>query len=207
MSPKTSPCPDTDNTLSSSSVAPEAADPPSGDCAARAPQHDAPSSTAGSNPSQGQEAKRLTQFEDLPIEIHGQILDHLFGVRGLASGVKITGRRTAQRWSKAMRYQRREHIWCLALVSRTWRVLVQQRIYRHRGFPSPSHTYLPTVAVTDLDSQNQRHRRQSLRVQQLAQLPAPSCALYPSYRSVDAGPDRPRQRRPCRRTLRLSCGL
>ncbi|RMJ27614.1 hypothetical protein PHISP_01534 [Aspergillus sp. HF37] len=131
MSPKTSPCPDTDNTLSSP-VAPEAETPtPSGGCAARAPEHSAPYSTAGSNPSQGREAKRLTQFEDLPIEIHDQILDHLFGVRGLSSGVKMSGRRTAQGWSKAMRYQRREHIWCLALVSRTWRVLVQRRIYRH----------------------------------------------------------------------------
>ncbi|KAI1980139.1 hypothetical protein LOZ55_001541 [Ophidiomyces ophidiicola] len=71
------------------------------------------------------------QFEDLPIEIHEAVLDHLFGVRGAALTSVTTTSATASSWSKTLRHPRRKVLSDLALVSRTWRPLVQERIYRH----------------------------------------------------------------------------
>lgn len=81
---------------------------------------------------------RSIQFVDLPNEIHESILDYLFGARGstLASITPATS--TASSWSKALRHPRRKVLADLALVSRTWRRLVQERIYRHS-----EHTLFP----------------------------------------------------------------
>ncbi|KMU80603.1 hypothetical protein CISG_08511 [Coccidioides immitis RMSCC 3703] len=71
------------------------------------------------------------QFEDLPIEIHEAVLDHLFGVRGAALASVTPASSTASSWSKTLRHPRRKALSDLALVSRSWRPLVQERIYRH----------------------------------------------------------------------------
>ncbi|WEW59621.1 hypothetical protein PRK78_005099 [Emydomyces testavorans] len=71
------------------------------------------------------------QFEDLPTEIHEAVLDHLFGVRGAALASVTPASSTASSWSKTLRHPRRKALADLALVSRTWRPLVQERIYRH----------------------------------------------------------------------------
>ncbi|KAJ5313078.1 hypothetical protein PENANT_c018G10380 [Penicillium antarcticum] len=67
-----------------------------------------------------------TQFANLPIEIHENILDHIFGERAAASS-----KTSAQNWSKAFRHPRRKALSNLALICRVWTPLVQSRIYRH----------------------------------------------------------------------------
>lgn len=71
-------------------------------------------------------------LNDLPIEIHECILDHLFGVRASASLRTTPGRTKVLRsWSTALRHSRRREVSELALVSKKWRALIQDRLYRH----------------------------------------------------------------------------
>ncbi|KAK4187454.1 hypothetical protein QBC35DRAFT_232624 [Podospora australis] len=65
-------------------------------------------------------------LSDLPAEIHECILDHLFGFR-----VSPTSKSSITRWGTAMRHPRRKELSELSLVSRAWRVLIQERLYRH----------------------------------------------------------------------------
>jgi hypothetical protein len=71
-------------------------------------------------------------LNDLPTEIHEQILDHLFGVRSAASSRTCAGKSKALRsWGTALRHSRRREVSELALVSNKWRELIQDRLYRH----------------------------------------------------------------------------
>ncbi|KAK2067850.1 hypothetical protein P8C59_001556 [Phyllachora maydis] len=70
-------------------------------------------------------ASRLN-LNDLPAEIHECVLDHLFGFR-----VSVTSKSSITRWGTALRHSRRRELSELALVSRVWRVLIQERLYRH----------------------------------------------------------------------------
>ncbi|GLA32655.1 hypothetical protein AnigIFM63326_000864 [Aspergillus niger] len=69
-------------------------------------------------------------FEDLPIEIHEAILDHLFGERASAFTSCAPGK-SARSWNKSLRHPRRKTLSNLALITPVWRALVQDRIYRH----------------------------------------------------------------------------
>ncbi|KXX79663.1 hypothetical protein MMYC01_202555 [Madurella mycetomatis] len=67
-----------------------------------------------------------TSISDLPAEIHECILDHLFGFR-----VSPASKSSITRWGTALRHPRRKELSGLSLVSRAWRVLIQERLYRH----------------------------------------------------------------------------
>lgn len=74
----------------------------------------------------------VTDFAQLPIEVHEAILDHLFGYRVSAtsrSAMRVSS--VTKSWGTALRHSRRRELTQLALVSQTWRILVQQRLYRH----------------------------------------------------------------------------
>lgn len=77
-----------------------------------------------------------TRFDDLPIEIHEAILDHLFGERASTFTTASPGKAFARNWAKALRHPRRKVLSNLALISSVWRPLVQDRIYRHSQFSS-----------------------------------------------------------------------
>ncbi|KAL9579622.1 MAG: hypothetical protein Q9203_006615 [Teloschistes exilis] len=71
---------------------------------------------------------RLTE---LPVEVQEGVLDHLAGqLVGITVGSDAApcGSRN---WSTAMRHPRRRQLSDLALVSKTWRALIQERLYRH----------------------------------------------------------------------------
>ncbi|RDW87401.1 hypothetical protein BP5796_03095 [Coleophoma crateriformis] len=70
---------------------------------------------------------------NLPTEIHECILDHLFGVRASASARNNPsgGSKVLRGWNSALRHSRRREVSELALVSNTWRHLIQDRLYRH----------------------------------------------------------------------------
>ncbi|KAL8335834.1 hypothetical protein RB598_009834 [Gaeumannomyces tritici] len=71
-------------------------------------------------------------LNDLPPEIHECILDHLFGYRVSAASKSSMGMNSVTRsWGTALRHSRRRELSELALVSRVWRVLIQERLYRH----------------------------------------------------------------------------
>lgn len=65
-------------------------------------------------------------LNDLPTEIHECVLDHLFGFR-----VSATSKSSITRWGTALRHPRRKELSELSLVSGAWRILIQERLYRH----------------------------------------------------------------------------
>lgn len=67
-------------------------------------------------------------LNNLPAEIHEGILDHLFGYRVSATSKTSVGMVS---WNTALRHPRRRELWQLALVSKVWRDLIQERLYRH----------------------------------------------------------------------------
>ncbi|CAL3970415.1 unnamed protein product [Diplocarpon coronariae] len=78
-------------------------------------------------------ASTKSALAGLPIEIHESILDHLFGVRASASSRTAAAGNTKilRGWGTALRHSRRREVSDLALVSKRWRELVQDRLYRH----------------------------------------------------------------------------
>lgn len=78
------------------------------------------------------DASPSLNLNDLPAEIHECILDHLFGYRVSASSKSSLGMQSVSKsWGTALRHSRRRELSELALVSPTWRVLIQGRLYRH----------------------------------------------------------------------------
>lgn len=68
-------------------------------------------------------------IHDLPLEVQGNILDYIFGDMHAVytANNSLRGKNVAS----SMRHPRRKAVSDLALVSKTWRELVQGRIYRH----------------------------------------------------------------------------
>jgi hypothetical protein len=72
------------------------------------------------------------RLPDLPIEIQEGILDHIFGSRvspTSRSSMKVSSVKRID--YTVMRHCRRRELTDLSLVSQVWRVLIQQRLYRH----------------------------------------------------------------------------
>ncbi|MCJ1309199.1 hypothetical protein MMC25_002856 [Agyrium rufum] len=75
--------------------------------------------------------QRRTQLGQLPCEIQECILDHIVGNLHSVSATTRDGNLGSRNWSSIMRHPRRKTVTDLAMVSRTWRQIVQERIYRH----------------------------------------------------------------------------
>jgi hypothetical protein len=100
-----------------------------------------------------EDVKPRLKFEELPVEVHECVLDHIFGIRASTSSSSAPGKSSAVRgWSSILRHPRRKALSDLALVSSTWRPLVQERLFRHSKRPTDVFG-LPA----NFPSQNQRH--------------------------------------------------
>ncbi|KAI4239433.1 MAG: hypothetical protein LQ352_007796 [Teloschistes flavicans] len=71
---------------------------------------------------------RLTE---LPVEVQEGVLDHLAGQLIGITAAPNAAPCGSRNWSTAMRHPRRRQLSDLALVSKTWRGLIQERLYRH----------------------------------------------------------------------------
>ena len=73
--------------------------------------------------------KTQLSLQDLPLEVQGKVLDFIFGDMHsvYAGSTSLRGKSV----SSLMRHPRRKAVSDFALVSPTWRDLVQERIYRH----------------------------------------------------------------------------
>ncbi|KAI0396474.1 hypothetical protein F5Y17DRAFT_419235 [Xylariaceae sp. FL0594] len=72
-------------------------------------------------------------LSQLPLEIHECILDQIFGYRVSTtspSSLSIPSV-NSRSWSTALRHSRRKELSNLALVCPSWRILIQERLYRH----------------------------------------------------------------------------
>ena len=83
--------------------------------------------------NQPPESENLSPLCNLPVEIHDCILDHLFGVRLSASSRTSSAdmSQSLRNWNTKLRHCRRREVSDLALVSKKWRGLIQDRLYRH----------------------------------------------------------------------------
>ena len=71
-----------------------------------------------------------SHLENLPPEILEGIVSYVVGHLGAATS-DPSGSHPARNWNAVMRHPRRKKLADLALVSYTWRRLIQERIYRH----------------------------------------------------------------------------
>lgn len=77
-------------------------------------------------------SRPATHFTNAPIEVHEAILDQLFGICApISPRSGLWSPNAARGLGTALRYSRRREMTQLALVDSTWRILVQQRLYRH----------------------------------------------------------------------------
>ena len=75
-----------------------------------------------------------TYIDDLPEEVQQLILSLIVGnLRSTSSSAETEGHGTKD-WSRAMRHTRAKDATNLALVTRTWRTLIQERLYRHGNY-------------------------------------------------------------------------
>lgn len=84
--------------------------------------------TAEQNPKKAQPV----QLQDLPEEVQQGVLDIIMGT--LSSTLSSVGDTShgMRNWSNAMRHPRGKYVSELALVSRSWCRMIQERLFRHR---------------------------------------------------------------------------
>lgn len=68
---------------------------------------------------------------ELPPEILEGVFGHVVGHLGSTSSDLSGSRHNVRNWNAIMRHPRRKKVADLALVSETWRRLIQERVYRH----------------------------------------------------------------------------
>ncbi|MCJ1402789.1 hypothetical protein MMC11_006010 [Xylographa trunciseda] len=78
-----------------------------------------------------EEGKKRARLQDLPEEIQQGVLDMLMGMLSSTSSSGLGRSHGMRNWSTAMRHPRGRHHSDLALVSPTWRRMIQERLYRH----------------------------------------------------------------------------
>ena len=71
-----------------------------------------------------------SHLENLPPEILEGIVSHIVGHLGSAASDSAS-QHPVRNWNAIMRHPRRKKLADLAIVSCTWRGLIQERIYRH----------------------------------------------------------------------------
>lgn len=77
-------------------------------------------------------------FINLPFDLHEQILEQYFGPKVCVNCSSTTSDSSRRSWSRCPRFTRRRQMTDLALVCRSWRQLIQARIYRRVGTFSPN---------------------------------------------------------------------
>ena len=70
-------------------------------------------------------------IQDLPPEILEAIFGHVVGHLSSILSDPSDPQYNVRNWNAAMRHPRRKNVADLALVSETWRKLIQERVYRH----------------------------------------------------------------------------
>lgn len=88
------------------------------------------------------EPRKESQFpkshlENLPPEILEGIVGHVVGHLGSTTSDPSGSKHTVRNWNAIMRHPRRKKVADLALVSHTWRRLIQERVYRHSKISHP----------------------------------------------------------------------
>ncbi len=76
-----------------------------------------------------------SHLEMLPPEILEGIVGHVVGHLGSTTSDPSGSQHTVRNWNAIMRHPRRKKVADLALVSYTWRRLIQERVYRHSRTP------------------------------------------------------------------------
>ena len=83
-----------------------------------------------------------SHLENLPPEILEGIVGHIVGHLGSAASDPSSPHHAIRNWNAVMRHPRRKKLADMAIVSYTWRRLIQERIYRHSEIDT-----LPTCKI------------------------------------------------------------
>ncbi|KAL8829422.1 MAG: hypothetical protein Q9170_006175 [Blastenia crenularia] len=78
-----------------------------------------------------QKQPHSVHLADLPVEVQEGVIDYLAGHLIQPAPNSLSASCGPRNWSTAMRHPRRKQLSDLALVSTTWRGLIQERLYRH----------------------------------------------------------------------------
>lgn len=89
---------------------------------------------------------------ELPVEVQQGVIDHLAGYMQGTTPNSVTAPCRTRNWSTAMRHPRRKQLSDLALVSKTWRGLIQERLYRHSMLAIPCSVLLGEITNMQLQS-------------------------------------------------------
>ena len=81
-------------------------------------------------PRKGSEAPK-SRVQDLPPEILEVIAGHVVGHLSSTLSDPSGSQHNLRNWNAIMRHPRRKNVADIALVSVTWRRLIQERVYRH----------------------------------------------------------------------------
>ena len=76
-----------------------------------------------------------SHLENLPPEILEGIVGYVVGHLGSTTSDPSGSQHAIRNWNAIMRHPRRKKVADLALVSCTWRRLIQERVYRHSKIP------------------------------------------------------------------------
>ena len=118
-----------------------------------------------------------SHVQDLPPEILEGIVGHVIGHLGSISSDPSGPQHSVRNWNAIMRHPRRKKVADLALVSDTWRRLVQERVYRHSEIPwFPSSRFRITNASTSQDTGHKGGARALCRL-------VPATSSSPSLRA------------------------
>ena len=104
-----------------------------------------------------------SRVKDLPLEILEGVIGHVVGHLGSTSSDPSGPQHNARNWNAIMRHPRRKKVADLALVSETWRKLIQERVYRHSEWRYSSRLNL--LSLTQRKSRYRAHRQLLKNVQ------------------------------------------
>jgi len=76
-----------------------------------------------------QKQPQTTSINDFPVELQEKIINELAGYLGTPKSSH-----GSKNWNNAMRHPRRKQLSNLSLVSRIWKLLIQERLYRHSEY-------------------------------------------------------------------------
>lgn len=90
--------------------------------------------------------KSKISLQDLPEEIQQGVLDMLMGTLSSTSSSTVVKGQGMRNWSTVMRHPRGKNMSDLALVSRSWCRMIQERLYRHGEFGTQYQILILTIA-------------------------------------------------------------
>lgn len=120
-----------------------------------------------------------SHLENLPPEILESIVGHVVGHLGSISSDASNAQNSVRNWNAIMRHPRRKKVADLALVSYTWRRLIQERVYRHSKAIYTA--YFDGIVLMRYHSQDPGNKDCSSRMRRVVHEESTSTRICPAF--------------------------